>query len=88
MKSILITTGLLIILVVGIVGAQANTNSYEARCYGPLGMMGGYGAQGVFASGFLTVFAWIFWAAFFIALVLLIAWLFKQVRVKENRRKK
>ncbi len=49
---------------------------------GPWGMMGGYGN-----SGFGFAFSLLFWIVIFIALILLVAWLIKQLKNEPRKRR-
>ena len=58
---------------------SADTRSYGCGMFGFSGMMGGYGTGWMF-------FGWIFWILILVALVLLIAWLIKQIQKPNKRR--
>ena len=70
---------ILSIFLISLSSAQVN-NGFS--CFGPYGMMNGYGGTGIWFFGAL------FWILVLVALVLLIAWLVKQLKEPKHGRRK
>ncbi len=72
---------ILSIFLISLSSAQVNGN-YGVGCFGPYGMMNGYGGTGIWFFGALL------WILVLVALILLIAWLVKQLKEPKHMRKK
>lgn len=74
MKNKFFLGALLSVLMAGLVSAQ---NSETYGCFGSFGMMG---------YGYTSIFGFVFWILIIVVLVLLIAWLMKQLKEPRRRR--
>ena len=74
MKKLILASAALLALNLGLVKADGT------GCFGGFNMMGGY-----YSGSFMWIFGFVLWALVIVALILLIAWLMKQLQSRNKK---